>query len=102
MAPELHSEDVKLLLGSVTKHSLWHSEYQFQENDWELRACTRKALRKVMIPIHKEPHWVLEKSDDKMVFMMCGMHFDREVHAAGDLSNLFQQGIGSYPQTPRH
>ena len=34
--------------------------------------------------------------------MMCGTHLDREVHTAGDLSNPVQQGIGSYPQTPRN
>ena len=35
-----------------------------------------------------------------MAFMICGRHLDREVHAAEDLSHPFQQGIGSYPQTP--
>ena len=31
---------------------------------------------------------------------MCRMHLDREVHTAGHLLVLVQQGIGSYPQTP--
>ena len=37
-----------------------------------------------------------------MAFMMCGTHLDREVHTAGDRSDLVQQGIGSYPQTLRN
>ena len=37
-----------------------------------------------------------------MAFMMYGTHLDREVHAAGDLSDLVQSGIGSYTQTLRN
>ena len=55
-----------------------------------------------MVPIHKEPHWVRLTLDDIMVFMMCGTHLDREVHAAGDSSDPVQPRIGRYPQTPRN
>ena len=96
MAQEFHSEDIKLLLEAVTKHCLWHSEYPFQENDLELRAYISKALRKPMVPINKKLYWVLQKWNDIMAFVMYGMHLDREVHAAGDLSDPVQQGIGSY------
>ena len=33
---------------------------------------------------------------------MCRTHLDREVHSVGDLSDLVQDGIGSYAQTPRN
>ena len=37
-----------------------------------------------------------------MAFVIYGTHLDREVHAAGDLSDWIKQGIGSYPQTLRN
>ena len=100
MAQEFHSEDIKLLLEVARKHFLWHSEYLFQENNLELMAYISKALRKPMVPINKEQHRVLQNWDDIMAFMMCGMHLNSEVHAAGDLSDSVQQGMGSYLQTP--
>ena len=97
MSQEFHVDDIKLRLEAVTKHFIWHSEYAFQEKDLQLRAYISKALRKPMLPIYKEAHWVLQNWDNIMAFMMCGTHLDREVHAAGDLSDPVQQGIGSYP-----
>ena len=91
MAQEFHSEDIKLVLEAVTKHFLWHSKYTSQENDLELKAYISKALRKPTAPINKKPHWVLQNWDDIMAFMMCEMHLYREVHTAGDLSDLVQQ-----------
>ena len=38
-----------------------------------------------MVPINKEPHWVLHNWDDIMAFIIYGTHFDREVYTAGDL-----------------
>ena len=35
-----------------------------------------------------------------MAFMMYGTHLYREVHTTRDLSNLIQQGMGSYLQIP--
>ena len=102
MAQEFHSEDIKLLLEAVTKHFLWSQEYLLQENDLELRAYISKVLEKSTVPINKEPHWVLQNWDHIIAFMMCQTHLDREVHTAGDLSDLVQQGIGSCPQTPRN
>ena len=102
MAQEFHSEDIKLLLEAVTKYFLWHSEYPFQDHNLELKAYISKALKKPMVPINKEPYWVLQNWDDIMAFMMCGTHLDRKVHSAGHLSDLVQQGIGSYPQTSRN
>ena len=61
-----------------------------------------KSLRKLMVPIKKEPHWVLQKWDYIMAFVMCETNLDREVHTAADLSDAVQQGIGSYLQTPRN
>ena len=95
MAREFHSEAIKLQLEVVTKYYLWHSLYSFQENDLELSTYINKELRKPTIPINQEPHWVLQNWDDIMGFMMCGTHLDREVHPAGDVLNLVQQGIGS-------
>ena len=37
-----------------------------------------------------------------MAFIMCRRHLDKEVHTAGDLSDVVQQGIGYYPQTIRN
>ena len=37
-----------------------------------------------------------------MGFMMYRTHLDREVHTAGDILDPVQQGIGSFPQTPRN
>jgi hypothetical protein len=101
MAQEYHPEDIKLLLEAVTKHFLWGEEYPFQESDLELKAYISKSLKKPQVPINKEPHWVLQNWDDIMAFMMCGTHLDREVHTVGDLTDPVQEGIGSYPQTPK-
>ena len=90
MAQEFHSVDVKLLLEAVIKDFLWYSEYPFQENDLELRAEISKGLKKPTVPINKEPHWVLQKWDDIIVFMMCRTHLDREVHTVGDSLDLVQ------------
>ena len=102
MAQEFHSEDIKLLLGGVTKYFSWHLEYPFQENDLDVRAYLSKALKKPTVSIKKELQSVLQNYDHIMLFMMCGMHLDRDVHTVGDLSDLVQQGIGSYPQTPQN
>ena len=67
-----------------------------------MKAYISKVLRKPTVPINKEPYWVLQNWDAIMAFMICGTHLDREVHTAGDLSDLVQQGIGRYPQTPRN
>ena len=58
-AQELHLQDIKLLLEAITKYFLCHSEYPFQENDFELRPYLSKALRKPTFSINKEPQWVL-------------------------------------------
>ena len=97
MAQEFHSADIRLLLEALTKHFLWHAEYPFHEKDLELGAYISKALRKPTVAINKEPHWVLQNWNNIIACMMCGTHLDREVHAAGDLSDPVQQGIGSYP-----
>ena len=102
MAQEFQCEDVKLLLAVVTKHFLWHSEYPVQKNNLELRAYIIKALRKPMVLINKELHWVLQNWKDIIAFMMSGTHLDREVHTAEDLWDPVQQGIGSYLQTLRN
>ena len=85
MAQQFHFEDIKLLPEAATKHFLWHLEYTFQEHNLELRAYMSKALKKPMVPINKEPHWVLQNWDDIMTVIMCGTHWDRKVHTAGDL-----------------
>ena len=91
MAQEFHLESIMLPLEGVTKHFLWHSEYQFQENELKLSTYINKAFKKPTVSISKEPHWVLQKWDDIMAFMMCRMHLDRAVHTAGDLSDLVSQ-----------
>ena len=96
MAQEFHSVDIKLLLETVTKHLLWHSEYPSQDNDFELRAYISKGFKKPTVPINKELHWELKNWDDIMAFMIYRMHLDRGVHTVEDLSDLVQQGIGSY------
>ena len=100
VAQQFHSEDIKLLLEVVTKYFLCHSEYPFQENDLALRAYISKVLRKRIILINKELHCIFQNWDYIIAFMMCGMNLYREVHTAGDLLDLVQQGIGSYSQTP--
>ena len=74
----------------------------FQENDLELSAYIRKGLRKPTVPINKAPHWVHQNWDHIMVFIICGTHWDKEAHTAGELMYLVQQGIGSYPQNLRN
>ena len=102
MAQEFHSEYIKLLLEGVTKHFSLHSEHPFQEKDLELRGYINKAIRKPTVPIRKELNWVLQNWYDIMAFMMCGRQLGREVHTAGDSSDLVQQGISSYQQPPRN
>ena len=94
----VYSKDIKLLLEALTKYFLYYSEYLFQEHDLELRAYISIAGKKPMVTINKEPQLVLQNWGDILAFMMHGTHLDREVHAAGDLSDLVQQGIGSYWQ----
>ena len=101
IAQEFNSKDIKLLLEAVTKH-LWHSESSLEDNDLQLKAYIRKALRKPTIHINKAPYCVLHHWDDIMAFMMHGTHLDKEVHTAEDLSNLVQQGFGNYSQTSRN
>ena len=68
----------------------------------ELRACISESLRQPTVTMNKAPHWALQNRDDIMAFMMFDTHLNRKVHTAGDLSDLVQQGIGSYPQTLRN
>ena len=91
-----------MLLEAVTKHVLVHSEYPFRENNLELRAYINKGLKKQLVTIHKELHWVLQNWNDIMAFMMCGTHLDREVYTAGDLWDPVPNRIGRYSQPPQN
>ena len=102
MAQEFYFENIKLLLEVVIKHFLYDSKYAFQENDLELRAYISKALKTLIVPINKEPYWVLQNWEDIMAFMMYRRHLVSQVHTAGDILDSVQQGIGSYTQTSQH
>ena len=102
MAQEFHCEYIKLLLEVVIKYFSWHSQYPCLENVLELSASINRALKKTTVPINKEPYWVLKNWHHIMAFMICGTHLEKEVHTAGDLSDLVLWGIGSYLQSPRN
>lgn len=90
MAKEFHFEDMKFLLEALTKYFLLHSEYSLQENDWELRACINKSLKKLWLAINKEPNYVHQNWNDIKVFRMYGLHLHRKVHTAGDFSHVVE------------
>jgi len=102
LAQEYHDEDIKLLLEAVGKHYLWkETNYPFLETELDLKAVFQKELKKPIVPLGKEPHWVIKEWDEIMAFALCGRHLQLVTHTVEDCDKPVDTMPGSFQRTPK-
>jgi len=85
LVQEYHDEDIKLLLEAVGKHYLQKkSNYPFVETELDLNAFFVEELKKPVVPLGQEPHWVIKEWDEIMAFTLYGRYVQLGTHAVKD------------------
>jgi len=101
LAQEYHDEDIKLLLEAVVKHYVWkETNYPFVETELDWKAVFQKELKKPVVPLGKEPHWVIKEWDEIMAFALCGRHLQLRTHTVEDCDKPVDTMPGSFQGTP--
>jgi len=101
LAQQYHDKDIKLLLEAVGKHYLWkETNYTFVETELDLKVVFQKELKKPVVPLGKEPHWVIKEWDEIMTFALCGRHLQLGRHTVEDWDKPVDTMPGSFQQTP--